>query len=169
MATPANQLPRFQLPARIRANKTAPDELPTRQALAERIARLPGIEAVDCGDDTLPCQVAMYLHGAAARRTIRASRPQLLCRLGADGIVVHGLDNWAKHQVVMRGWGRLRNDRVLLFLPRDDSELGICWNIVRQAYDSFFNPPACFDQNARPGTRNASSRDMPRFSRTTLQ
>ena len=164
MATSAHQLPRFQLPARIRANKTAPEDLAARLALADRIADIPGVDAVECGDDTVPRQVAIYLREATARRTIRVPRPLLLCRLGTDGIVVHGLDNWAKHQVVMRGWGRLLYDRVLLFLPRDDNEVETCWSIIRQAYDSLFDPSA-----SHSGTRNTSAWDMPKFSRTSLQ
>ena len=164
MATPANHVPRFQLPARIRIGKPASEELSSRLALADRIADLAGVEAVECGENTLPRQIAIYVHRTTAGRTILGPRAVLLCRLSADGIVVHGLDNWAKHQVVMRAWGRLLNERVSLFLPRDEDELETCWSIVRQAYDQVFDPSA-----SCPGTRSESSRDMPKFSRTTLQ
>jgi hypothetical protein len=164
MATSALQLPRFQLPARIRAHKTGSEVLPARQALLDRVAKLPGIETTECTDDTLRLQIVIYLHGATARRTIRNPRPFMLCNLSDDGIAIYGLDNWAKHQVVMRGWGKLINDRVQLFLPRDDDELEICWSILRLAYDLLFDAPA-----SRPATGNRSSWDMPQFSRTTLQ
>lgn len=136
----------------------------TRQALVDRITSLPGIAATECDNDTLTRQLVIYLHGAPARRTIRNPRPFRLCDLGDDGIAVYGLDNWAKHQVVMRGWGKLIYDRVQLFVPRDDDELEICWNIIHQAYDSRFGATA-----SEPATDNKSIRELPRFSRTTLQ
>lgn len=164
MATPAHQLPRFQLPARIRAHKTGSEELPAWQALVDRVTNLPGTETTERDNDTLTRQIVVYLHGAPARRTIRNPRPVLLCNLSDDGIAIYGLDNWAKHQVVMRGWGKLINDRVQLFLPRDDDELEICWRILRTAHDSLFDPATSI-----PATGNRSGWDMPQFSRTTLQ
>ena len=163
MATPAHQLSRFQLPARIRASKPGSEMLKQRLPVVDRIAELPGIEVVEYDGDTLPRQTNVYLHGVCARRSIRNPRSLLLCDVGVGGIAVCGLDNWAKHQVVMRGWGRLVNDRVLLHLPRDDNEIEICWSILRQAYSSLFDPSACSPANKR------STWDMPKYSRTTLQ
>jgi len=164
MATPVNQLPRFQLPARIRLCNMAPEGLQAGRILADRIAKLPGVEAVEYGEDTLPRQMVAYLHENAARRTIGNPRALLLCRLDTDGITVHGLDNWARHQVLVRGWGKLFMDGVLLFQPRNDDELDTCWNIVRQAYDALSDPLA-----SKPRSGNGFVWDMPKFSRTTLQ
>lgn len=164
MATPAHELPRFQLPARIRAGRAAPQGLPESLDLTDRIAGLPGVEVVACRDATSPCRASAYLHEHADIRTLTNPRSLLLCRVDADGIAVYGLDNWARHQVVMRGWGRLLCNRVMLFLPRDYSELETCWSIIRQAYN------ALTDMSAKTSKRgNAATWLMPKYSRTTLQ
>lgn len=164
MATSAHQLPRFTLPARIRAQKAESEKLEALRTLTDRVTGLPGIEAVACDNDTATPRLAVYFHGARAGRTLRNSYASLLCNLGSDGIGIYGLDGWAKHQVVMRGWGKLIGDRAQLFLPRDDEELEICWSILRRAYDSLFDATA-----SKPATGRRSSWDLPQFSRTTLQ
>ncbi len=142
----------------------APRELSVDLALVARIGRLAGVEVVESGGDTLPRQVTAYLQEQPSRRTIGNPRTVLFCRMNSDGIAVHGLDNWARHQVVMRGWGKLLSNRALLFLPRDDTELETCWSILQQAYESLTDPSA----NAL-GRCNAPNREMPKYSRTTLQ
>ena len=88
----------------------------------------------------------------------------LFCSNGSDGIFVHGLTDWDRHQVGLRGWGRLKGHGVLLHLPRDSDELEVCWNLLRRAYESLRA------DLARLGpTRPVWPYDMPRFSRTALQ
>lgn len=164
MVTAPHTLRRFQLPSRIRAKATAAEALPSRLMLVDRISELPGVEAVECDGDILPRRINVYFRDATAGRTVRDPERRLLCRLSANGIAVFGLDDWAKHQVIMRGWGKLLHDRVLVFLPRDESELDICWSILRQAYDSVFNRSVQKIGNGYPGTHR-----LPSFSRTTLQ
>lgn len=132
--------------------------------LADRIADLPGVEVTECDGDAVPRQINVLFRDESPRRTIREPRPRRLCRLSAEGIAIFGLDNWAKHQVTLRGWGKLLHDHVLVFLPRDDDELETCWSILRQAYDSISQPSAC-----NPVNGYASVWNLPRFSRTTLQ
>lgn len=164
MATPAAHINRFRLPPRARLTTTASGELPARIALADRIADLPGIETVESSADTLPREVRIFLKGPGGGRTIRPGRRPLLCTLSREGLVVNGLSPGQKHQVLSRGWGKLVNDDVLVFLPRNNEELETCWDILRSAYDSLFDASA-----ANHGTVRVSVWDLPRFSRTTLQ
>lgn len=144
--------------------KTAPEDMPLSQELADTISSLPGVVIVDRRGDTLPCQASAYLHEHPDRRTLGNPRSVLLCRIDIDGITINGLNNWEKHQVVMRGWGKLRGGRVLLHLPRDDGEFETCCSIIQQAYEALADP------SANTGRRsNASAWEMPKYSRTTLQ
>ena len=164
MATSAAHLQRFRLPVRTRLAAAASGPLPAHLALAERIADLPGIDTIDSSADTLPRVVHVYLLCKGRPRTIRPGRGQLLCAISAEGVILNGLDRVRKHQVLSRGWGRLVEDAVLLFLPRNDEELETCWGILRSAYDSLFDASV-----ASKGTVKVSMWDVPRFSRTTLQ
>jgi len=124
--------------------------------LAERIAGLPGIEIVRQTDDGLAAEVAIYvLDGTTAEA-------RLLCNLQTEGITVHGLDDWDRHQVVSRGWGKLTRDCVLLFIPRDDSEIDVCWDILKRAGNRLSHSSAV-------RTRRVSAWGLPSYSRTTLQ
>ncbi len=161
MVTAPDTSRRFQLPSRIRANATAAGALPSRLLLAERISELPGVEAVEYDGDILPRRIDIYFRDAS---TVHEPQRRLLCRLSANGIAIFGLDDWAKHQVVMRGWGKLLRDRVLVYLPRDESEADICWSILRQAHDAIFHRSV-----QKPGNSHPSTRSLPSFSRTTLQ
>jgi hypothetical protein len=42
--------------------------------------------------------------------------------------------------LLTNGWGRLANDQVRVYLPRDQKELEIVWRVIRQAYDRFTSP-----------------------------
>jgi len=162
MATAADELTRFNLPVRIRTGKANADSIAARLALADRIADLAGTITED-HDATLPCSVDVYLR--APLISIRKRVPDLLlCNIGSDGVRVHGLDDWDRHQVVVRGWGRLLRDGVLLFMPRDTEELEVCWSLLLRAYRSLTDCSA----KARPA-RTMWDGDLPRFSRTTLQ
>ena len=164
MSTSAHLLPRFTLPARIRAHKAAAEEREALQALIDRVTALAGVETTECDNDALTRRIAVYFRGARARPALRNPYSSLFCYFDSDGIGVYGLDRWAKHQVVMRGWGRLIGARAQLYLPRDDEELEICWSILRLAYDSLFDATA-----SRAATGRRSSWELPQFSRTTLQ
>ncbi|MDH3546894.1 MAG: hypothetical protein OEN22_07325, partial [Gammaproteobacteria bacterium] len=88
----------------------------------------------------------------------------LFCSLNRDGVVVTGLDRWARHKVISRGWGKLDFDRVFVFLPRDGRELDIVWKILQRAYHNLFSRSARL-----PEAHIVSTWDWPKFSRTTLQ
>ena len=164
MATTAHPLPRFQLPARIRIGSSAPQGVPMKQELTDRIARLPGVKMIHRSSDTPQSQAYAYLCEQPMRRALGNPRSVLLCRIGSDGIAIHGLDNWARHQVVMRGWGKLLDTRVVLYLPRDHREAETCWSIILQAHTALTDPSANVARRA-----SASAGRMPSFSRTTLQ
>ncbi|HNP37203.1 MAG TPA: hypothetical protein PKK10_15240 [Woeseiaceae bacterium] len=154
---------RFQLPTRIRTKRTPADSYLVRLTLADRIATLPGIEAVENGSTTLPCSITIHLvTDATASR--KQTPPRMLCRLSKDGISVHGLSNRDRHLVLSRGWGSLSADSVLVHLPRDDEELEVCWTILQHAYNSLLNFSDC---SRTPEI--AAFGELPRFSRTTLQ
>lgn len=155
MATPASKLARFQLPIRIRSKREPDDRMTPSLTLAERIAGIPGIEVTAPAPNGTPAEFSIYLNSG--------SRQMLLCSLLDSGISVHGLDNWDRHQVVSRGWGRLVQNRVMLFLPRDDDELDVCWDILKRAKTRLADP------STTPARNQLSSWDLPSYSRTTLQ
>ena len=163
MAIPALESTHFQLPVRIRSKMASADVLAARLALAERISELPDIVAVEDTGGTVPCPVTVYLR--TPRTSIRKQRPQtLFCCIDRDGIGVHGLSDWDRHQVLSRGWGKLSGDSVHLHFPRDTNELVVCWDVLQRAYHSLIQSSA---QSPRKRTV-AWAGDLPRFSRTTL-
>ena len=163
MATPAQGAKRFHLPARIRAKKVPENGFSCRLALADRIADLPGIYAEEKGSDTLPGRVDVYLQPFSYSMR-KQPEPILLCSIGRDGVAVHGLSEWEKHQVLCGGWGTLERDHVLIFLPKDFEELEVCWGLLRRAYSSLSDASV-----QTPLARSAAAGRLPRFSRTTLQ
>lgn len=107
------------------------------------------------------------LRGAASCRLALAEKISELagrdafCRIDNSGIVVQGLDEWDKHQVLRGGWGRLGRGYVLLHLPRDDEELEVCWNLLQRACHNQID--SSLPRSPLPAAR------WPRFSRTPLQ
>lgn len=164
MATTARNVCRFSLPARIRTGKAYSNEFATKLALIDRIADLRGIETVEHNGDAVPSHVDVYLARHSTVPDRKKLSPPLLCSLNSKDLTIKGLDDWARHQVVSNGWGKLISKAVLVFLPRDDYELEVCWSIVQRAYDNQFDSSA-----PEPGTQLVSTWDWPKFSRTTLQ
>ena len=163
MATPAPELVRFALPTRIRSRKAA-DGLASRLALADRISGLPGIETAEDPFATLPRGVDVYLRAPSASLR-RQHPPVLLCRIFPDGIVVYGLSDSERYQVMVRGWCRLDGDCIHLYPPRDDQELEVCWDILQRAFRALLDASA----TSAPVRTRVRPRDLPSFSRTTLQ
>ena len=163
MATTTRNVCRFSLRARIRTGKANSNEFATKLALIDRIADLRGIETVERNGDAVPSHVDVYLTRHSTFPVRKRLSPPLLCSINSKGLTIDGLDDWARHQVVSNGWGKLIYDSVLVFLPRDDNELEVCWSIVQQAYDNLFDSSA-----PEPGTQLVSTWDWPKFSRTTL-
>ena len=160
MATAAPELKHYHLPARIRAKKVHDDSFSCRLALADRMADLAGIQVVEDGDDVLPNRVNVYLQAPSTSQR-REHAAWLLCKIGADGIEIYGLEQWDRHQVLRGGWGRLRQGHVCMYPPRDDLELEVCWGVIQRAY-RFLS-----DVSARaPLARKFASWAQPRFSRT---
>ena len=125
---------RFKLPTRIRSLMKLVDGFTPRLLLADRIAAMPGVTVIDNDSDKGPMVVRVMLtRSADSSHTTAGEQP--FAEISRDGIVVYGLRSWDKHQVLCRGWGKLRNRGVLLFLPRDERELEICWSILSRAYD----------------------------------
>lgn len=164
MATTVHKPARFELTQRIRTDRKFSRDLETKLALIDRIAGLPGIETVERRDDAVPCQIDVYLKRDSTRSLRERQAAPLFCSLSRDGIAICGLDLWARHQVLSRGWGKLNFDEVLVFLPRNSRELDTVWKVVRRAYDNLFDPSARV-----PGAHMVSTWDWPKFSRTTLQ
>jgi hypothetical protein len=153
---------RFVLPTRIRS-KLGPDAgHAARTRLADQISKLPGVYTFEDSLEASPSIVGVYL--AHSSRTSRKHQPAVLfCKIRCDGICVEGLNDAARHQVLSRGWGKLENRSIQLFLPRDDDEFEVCWHILYRAYRTITNPPATFMSAA-----NARLTELPEFSRTTL-
>lgn len=163
MARLSHQRDRFKLPTRIRSRKNDAGGIPLRLALIDRIADLSGIETVERRDDTLPRQVDVYLRHDSTDRGRKPRPAPLLCSLNRNGVLVGGLDPWAKHQVVSHGWGKLTLNQVLIFLPRNNTELDVVWKIFRRAYDNLIVPLA-----KEPGSQLVSTWDWPKTSCITL-
>lgn len=162
MATPAREISRFILPVRARTRQAAENHISARLGLADRIADLPDIETRDHDLNGGSRLVDVFVRQPT--KSIRKQRPPaLLCRIGHDGVVAFGLSNADRHQVLSRGWGKLHQDGVLLFLPRDDDELETTWSILLRAYRSLTDTSAA----AFP-MRAAWFDDLPSFSRTNL-
>ena len=164
MAEPALESTQFHLPVRIRSRRASADDLNLRLALAEYLSELPELTAVEAADTTVPWSVDMHLQIPAASPGEREPAP-LFCRIHHDGIGVHGLTDRDRYQVLVRGWGRLARNSVILHMPRDVGELEVCWEILQRAYRSLIQSSA---QNSSM-RRSVWSDNLPRFSRTTLQ
>lgn len=162
MATAARELSRFILPARARARQVSSDNISLKLALADRIADLPAIETVERDPNGGSRSVDVFVRPASAAAR-KQHLPVLLCEIGSAGIVVHGLSNPDRHQVLSRGWGRLSRDGVLLFLPRDELELETAWRILLRAHESLSDSSA-----AAIPVRTAWFDELPGFSRTNL-
>jgi hypothetical protein len=163
MARPLQELDHYHLPARLKVKKVPAGGFSCRLALADRLAHLHGIHAVEDPSDTLPCRADVFLR-VPSRSIRRDDDVFLLCTIHRDDIGVYGLTEWDRHQVLRGGWGRLVHDHVLMHMPRDSEELEVCWGILQRAYQYLS------DNSAQDRTvRKASPRDLPRFSRTTLQ
>ena len=134
-----------------------------RLSLADRIADLPDVYVVDHEPDGGEMRVDVYLGKREAVQR-RQAAPTMLCIIGAGGIVVHGLADVDRHQVLSRRWGRLRRQGVLLYLPRDEEELEIVWRILERACKALVTK----EVTGRP-PRRALVYELPRFSRTNLQ
>jgi len=109
------------------------DEFAPRLLLAHRIAELPGAKVVDIDNNGGPFTVQVYLT-PGAEKNAGASSDRLFAQISHDGIVVNGLQNSDKHQVLSRGWGKLRKRAVVLYMPRNLQELEICWEILQRAF-----------------------------------
>jgi hypothetical protein len=163
MVTVARELTRFRLPLRASARIAPADSLVTRLGLAERIAELPDIITLDCGTDTLPREVEVYVQHDAGRPQRKRRPPSMFCRITQAGLLLSGLDDWQRNEVLLRRWGRLTREGVFVYMPRDESELNICWTILEQALAQL---------RARAlmsGGASGRSRELPSFSRTNLQ
>ena len=154
---------RFKLPARIRSRHAAPDNFTVRMALVDRIADLQGIETVERNDDTVPRRVEVYLQREASDRVLKRRAAQLLCSLDCNGVTVCGLSRWERYQVLANGWGKLNDDQVCIYLPRNSKELDIVWSVIQRAHDRLFGP-----LTPEAGSLVISTWDWPRFSRTSL-
>lgn len=161
MAQPISYRVRFRLPARIRTSiRPLPDFRP-RLSLVDRIADMPGVVATEDSGSTVPRCVRVFLRPEVTSAKDRAP-DRLFCEISLDGILVHGLKSWDKHQVLSRGWGRSKKRNVLLHLPRDETELDVCWLILQRAYDFLIHAPAVLE------TRLSFREELSRFSRATL-
>lgn len=164
MLIPADKAGRLELRTRVQTRVADGDGFSCRIALADRIATLPNIRVVEASPDALPCRVDVYLH----RKHTSAHKqqmPVLFCSISRDGVAVYGLSNGERHQVLCHRWGWLERDRVVVFLPRDDEELEVCWAILQRAY-------GCLSETSAQSPRlrmSVPQWDLPRYSRTKLQ
>ena len=164
MAKTTKKPTRFKLPARIRNNRNSAADFSPRMALIDRIADLPGVETVERNDETIPRRVEIYLRRDATDRVLKRKAPRLLCSLDCNGVTISGLSRWERYQVLVNGWGKLVDDQVCIYLPRDRKELEIVWSVVQRAFDKLIGPLV-----PEAGSLVVSTWDWPRFSRTSLQ
>jgi hypothetical protein len=150
---------RFVLPTRIRSKLCPDNGYVARTRLADQISKLPGVHTFEDSLEASPSIVGVHL----AHSSRRHQSAVLFCKIRCDGISVDGLSDAARHQVLSRGWGRLENRSIQLYLPRDDDEFDVCWHILYRAYRAITNPPAMFLSAAKPPLA-----ELTEFSRTTL-
>jgi len=149
----------FNLPVRIRSRERPGAELEARLDLIDRIADLQGIEVAERGDEPVPCHVDVLV------QLMPSEQPStILCSLSREGIWIYGLDQWARYQVLARGWGGLNGNAALVYLPRDSRESETVWMIVKRAFD---NSRSGHSRNL--GAEVNSNRAWPQYSRTSLQ
>ena len=163
MATAVRELNHYHLPARIRVKKAPEEGFSAQMALIGRIADLPGTHSVEAESAAIPHEVDVYVQ-ASNTSVRRQHQAFLLCTIGRDGIAIRGLNEWDRHQVLRGGWGRLVRDHVVMHLPRNFEELEVCWGVLQRAYRYLSDLSA----QGRP-VRKTLPRDLPRFSRTSLQ
>lgn len=162
MATRARDIDFLILPVRATLVQAGGENISAKIALSDFISDLPGIQVVDHNavGGSRKVDVQYQPPTTSARKRYR---PLFLCRIGCDSIVVSGLNDRDRCQVLSRGWGCRHPAGVALHFPRDDQELEMTWRILRRAYDALVEASAF----ARP-TRAALSDTLPRFSRTNL-
>lgn len=162
MAALAPESTALNLPTRIR-NKLGPDtEYAARFAIAERIAALAHVQIVEDAQAAFPGRTCVYLEPDLVASCQRVPAV-LYCRIDYTGISVEGLSDSERNHILCRGWGQLEHRRVKLFLPRDDGEVEVCWNILYRAYNAIINSPG-----HSPSTPRAYFGDLPEVSRTFL-
>jgi hypothetical protein len=155
---------RLRLPARIRNKRNTAEDFEARVALADRIAELPGIEIIERRDEEVPCRIDIYLSHEDSNRRPLGKPAFLFCSFDRESVTVSGLDQWNRYQVLSYGWGKLVEDRVRVFLPRDRRELETVWLIVQSAHSRLFDASV-----PETGSQTISTWDWPKFSRTSLQ
>jgi hypothetical protein len=144
MATARHDLDRYYLPSRIKAKKVPAEGFRCRLALADRIADLPGVHTMENDADTLLSRVHVFFQ-APNTSTRKTPSPVLLCTIGREGIVVYGLGEWDKHQVLAGGWGKLEKATCRSSFP----EMSRNWRCV----GAFCFAPTVTYHMPRPKTR----------------
>lgn len=160
MATASWDLGRFRLPMRQRTLRSKGDTLTPRIALADLLASLPNIVTKESSTNTLSRDVDVYVGWRETDWVRHASRSSLLCRISADGILVHGLSDDEIQEITSQGWGRVCSDGVHVFPPCDEDDLQNCWRILQHAYNSV---------SASMKSAAAAPSLLPSFSPTRLQ
>jgi len=163
MATAADQVRRLMLPPRIQAKIAPSDGCLARLALADRIADLPGIVTVDKVIDKNHFSVNVFVQLDSGSPK-RQATPIHFCSINHDGLEIFGLVDADKAAIVSNAWGKLETRHVLVFLPRDDAEVEVCWRILSLAYERLTE----LASGARR-TRAISPWARPYFSRSKLQ
>ena len=163
MINPVRDVDHLILPIRSRTTQAHDSNILAKLSLADRIADLPGVCVVDHEPDSGERHVDVFLatHATALRKQ---RRPTMLCVIDATGIVVHALTDADRYQAVSRRWGRLHGQEIYLFMPRDNEELEVVWQILLRSYSALVNAKP-FEPTSRPAIFD----ELPRFSRTNLQ
>jgi hypothetical protein len=114
---------------------------PNTWGLAERVAALPGIrpEHTILADSTLATD-----HFIEDSCVLQHSwrKPQLLCHIDCQGILLAEISPVDKEEVLQKGWSSSAGEALILFLPRDSIEMEIVWRIVLLAYHFLTSRPA---------------------------
>jgi hypothetical protein len=162
MAMHVEPTARLLLPTRIRTKVPQAGALTPRIALAERLADLKDIVTADDDSGTCTGGVDLYLTQPSipARKQLG---PWRLCNIDADGLRIFCMSDWDKYQVIARHWGHLQDGHVFVAMPRDDSEVEVCWNILARAYNYLAEVVADVRHK-----RLATTWNLPHFSRSNF-
>lgn len=157
----AERRARLKLPTRIRSAVESSQGFAPRLSLADRIAGLQGVNVTE-GDCDAGLYAVRVVLTAPMDAKLAPEKLTLFAEISRDGIVLHGLSGWDKHQVLSSGWGKLRKRHVVLYLPRDERELEVCWTILQRAYDCLL------DLSTDPSRYNTYIADLPHFVRPSI-
>jgi hypothetical protein len=124
--------------------------------IVERIISLPGVRAEQPPLAGNSLAINFFIEPPHRE----AAGSNLLCHLGGDGLLLPVVAPDIKNEILGKGWASGAHDGVVLFLPRDDAESEVTWQIVLLTYRYLTTPRRAADDVAK------RKPELPAFSST---